>query len=457
MPSHSADIIKNLPKPLIIDHSRALIHQGIQDKHIIVLDDDPTGCQTVHGIHVLLQWDEPTLKKAIENYGSFYILHNTRSLTSKEAFNLNLEISNSLLKLAPKEKLTIISRSDSTLRGHFIPEISALKKTTGPFDGILVVPYFKEGGRLTINNEHFVDNGQIIVPASETEFANDPVFGFSTSNLPDWIEEKTKGKTKSQEVLSISLHDIRIGGIENVKRLLSSCSDERYIVVNATQDEDLDVLIHALLEIEKEGKRFLIRSAASLVKVILGLEDIPLWKPGKKGNTGVIIAGSHVKKTSEQLKMLMESHDLNPVVLSIDLILHDKSYFQKCIKIINQSLDEDKTVLIYTERKYQLSGSDQDRLNYGRKISDFLSGLINNIENEPDFIVAKGGITSNDVAKYGLEIVDAEVLGQIQPGIPVWQPGPESKFPNCMYIVFPGNVGNVYTLKNVYEILTTTT
>jgi len=82
--------------------------------------------------------------------------------------------------------------------------------------------------------------------------------------------------------------------------------------------------------------------------------------------------------------------------------------------------------------------------------------LINGLMTAPDFIIAKGGITSNDVAKYGLEMVTAKVLGQIQPGIPVWEPGPESKFPGCTYVVFPGNVGEDDALKSVYEILTQT-
>lgn len=452
--NNNLDILSILPDITQIEGARNHIYKNRKDKHIIVLDDDPTGCQTVHGIHVLMKWDEENLKKAIDQYGSFYILHNSRSLSAEEAYKLNEEISKTLVKLIPKEQLTIISRSDSTLRGHFIPELSALEKTTGPYDAILVVPYFKEGGRLTINNEHFVATETSMVPAVETEFAKDPVFGFSTSTLPDWIEEKTAGKTLASEVQSITLQDIRIGGVKEVKQKLSTCKNSKYVIVNATQDEDLEIVVLALQQLEKEGKRFLFRSAASLVKVIMGLEDIPLWQPSKKGGTGVIIAGSHVKKTSAQLKKLTDSHQLQPLVLSIQSILFNTDYFDECVQVLNKSLNQGNTILIYTERKYQLSGSDQERLDAGRKISDFLSALINNIEKAPDFIVAKGGITSNDIAKDGLEIVDAEVLGQILPGIPVWQAGPESKFPNCTYVVFPGNVGEEDSLKRVYEILT---
>jgi hypothetical protein len=59
---------------------------------------------------------------------------------------------------------------------------------------------------------------------------------------------------------------------------------------------------------------------------------------------------------------------------------------------------------------------------------------------KPDLIIAKGGIKSNDEAKYGLEIIDTEVMGQIQPGTPIWKSGQESKFLNCIYVVFCGYV-----------------
>ena len=454
MPTINTAELSNIPEPRFIVQSRAQIRQNNSDKKVIVLDDDPTGCQTVHNIHVLMQWDLKTLKNAIENYGSFYLLHNSRSLTGEEALKLNEEICKSLLTILPKEKLVIVSRSDSTLRGHFLPELTALQKTTGPYDGILIIPYFKEGGRLTLHDEHYVVIDDKLIPASETEFAKDPIFGYTTSNLPKWIEEKTEGTTQAEEVISITIEDIRLGGIDRVMQKLSPCSTGQFIVVNALQDEDLDIVILALQQLEKNGKRFLHRSAASFVKVLLGLEDQPLWLPDKIGKRGVIIAGSHVNRTSIQLKSLLDTHKIYEQELSIRSILNSSTYFEECLQKLTHALQEEQTVLIYTEREYELEGSDDNRLKAGRKISDFLSNLINGIEIAPDFIIAKGGITANDVAKYGLEIVDARVLGQIQPGIPVWQPGPESKFPNCTYVVFPGNVGEDDTLTKVYEIMT---
>jgi uncharacterized protein YgbK (DUF1537 family) len=86
-------------------------------------------------------------------------------------------------------------------------------------------------------------------------------------------------------------------------------------------------------------------------------------------------------------------------------------------------------------------------------ISDALTSVIGNLEVCPRFIVAKGGITSSDVGTKALRVRKALVMGQIQAGIPVWMTGPESKFPNIPYVIFPGNVGEDSTLLDVVKML----
>ena len=75
------------------------------------------------------------------------------------------------------------------------------------------------------------------------------------------------------------------------------------------------------------------------------------------------------------------------------------------------------------------------------------------LNTRPSFIIAKGGITSSDVGTKALRVKKATVMGQIKPGIPVWQTGAESKFPGLPYIIFPGNVGEIHTLKEIVELL----
>ena len=87
------------------------------------------------------------------------------------------------------------------------------------------------------------------------------------------------------------------------------------------------------------------------------------------------------------------------------------------------------------------------------KISDAVQSLVGRLSITPSFVIAKGGITSSDVGTKALAVKKANVLGQIKPGIPVWQTGEESKFPLTPYVIFPGNVGEISTLKEAVEVL----
>jgi uncharacterized protein YgbK (DUF1537 family) len=74
-------------------------------------------------------------------------------------------------------------------------------------------------------------------------------------------------------------------------------------------------------------------------------------------------------------------------------------------------------------------------------VSDALISLVQHLAVAPRYLIAKGGITSSDIATQGLGVRRALVLGQALPGVPVWQLGVEARFPGLGYVVFPGNVG----------------
>ena len=86
-------------------------------------------------------------------------------------------------------------------------------------------------------------------------------------------------------------------------------------------------------------------------------------------------------------------------------------------------------------------------------ISDALTSIVNRLSVRPKFLIAKGGITSSDVGTKGLGVKKALVLGQVAAGVPVWRLGFESKFSGMSYIIFPGNVGKVETLREIVEML----
>lgn len=434
---------------------------------LVVLDDDPTGCQTVHDVPVLLNWDGPTFANALREHLCVYILHNSRSVSGEEAAERNTDILRQLTPLLPANQLRLVSRSDSTLRGHFRVEVETLEREAtlgpakrgpaGPFDGLLVVPYFGEGGRLTMNDTHFVVESDQLIPAHETEFARDPVFGFSTAYLPDWIAQQSAGRWTPGAVHSISLDAIRTGGVATVTEILMGVREFSPVVVNATCDEDLEIVVLGIQEAERQGKRFLYRTAASFVKIRAGMDDRPLYQPTPdERGPGLIVVGSHVPKTTRQVETLGQQLGLPELELRIDRILGDDSerYRQAVSHQLDTWLSGGQTPVVFTERAYKLTGTAGDRLRAGQRISAFLSDLVRNLTIRPRFIVAKGGITAHDIARQGLAIKTALVLGQLLPGIPVWRTGEESRFPGLLYVVFPGNVGDDNALGETVAQLT---
>ncbi len=239
-------------------------------RKLVVIDDDPTGTQTVHDIELFTTWDRQMLAEALQNEPRlFYLLTNSRSMPERDAVRLNRETAQQLAAASEETKIgfVVASRSDSTLRGHYPAEIQALESgltSSGgdSFDGHLVVPAFFEGGRYTINDTHYVAtptaNSDTLQPASETPFARDRVFGYKTAYLPAWIEAKSGGYWKADQVMSIGLEVIRQGGPEAVASKLQTVEGSIPVVINAAGYGDLAVLVLGLLWAEAAGKRFLV-------------------------------------------------------------------------------------------------------------------------------------------------------------------------------------------------------
>jgi uncharacterized protein YgbK (DUF1537 family) len=109
---------------------------------------------------------------------------------------------------------------------------------------------------------------------------------------------------------------------------------------------------------------------------------------------------------------------------------------------------QDATVVIYTSRELVAASGDESLL-VGQAISQALVDIVRSIDIRPQLLVAKGGITSSDIATRACQVERATVLGQALPGVPVWRCGPESRQPGLSLVVFPGNVGGVDALSAV--------
>jgi uncharacterized protein YgbK (DUF1537 family) len=428
---------------------------------LIVLDDDPTGTQTVYDVPVLTTWDIDALKAEFARESAcFYLLTNSRSLAPEAARALNLELARNLQTAAGQCTFTVVSRSDSTLRGHFPLETDALAEVLGPFDATFVVPYFEAGGRYTIDDVHYVAEGDRLVPAAETPFARDASFGYAKSNLREWIEEKSAGRIRASEVQSLSIEELR-GPPASVGERLRGLPKGAYCVVNAAHPRDVEQFAMAVIAAERAGRRYLFRSAAQLVCARLGLEPRPplgareLNLPA--GGAGLIVVGSYVPKTTEQLQRLLgEKGRRVAIELSVEALLDRgarDTELARARAAMHDGLCTGTDVVIFTSRRLVTGGDAERSLDLGRQVSDALVALVHGLEVRPRYLVAKGGITSSDLATRGLGVHRAMVRGQILPGVPVWETGQETRFPGLSYVVFPGNVGGLESLADVWKKL----
>jgi len=408
----------------------------MEDKRwkMVVLDDDPTGIQTVHGCLLITQWDEQSMRQGFDDtVPFFYILTNTRAMTREDAADVTKEAMEMVIQVNEDYgyQLIIVSRSDSCLRGHFPLETDVIreclvrhgyavaKKT--PF-----CPAFIEAGRVTIDGVHYMKDGERLIPVSETEFARDNVFAYHTSVLRDYIQEK-------------------------------GADPDDYDIVNAQSYEELhqwwessEYSDYSDYSEHSDYSAIVIRSSSSLPKAIAGIPDIPLLDRSILSTPNsqlspLFIVGSHVKKTTRQLESLLSAEGTCGVELDVQRILDDAEVLmQETQQVIGQIVDEHLTPVVYTSRQeIRLNDADQ-RQRLGQQVSDFLVDIVRQLTFTPSYLVAKGGITSHDILTHGLNIRSARVLGQIVNSVPCIM---TRDFP---YIIFPGNVGNEESLKEVY-------
>lgn len=451
----------------------ALLREAVEmdQSKIVVLDDDPTGVQTVHDISVYTQWDEESIRRGFaEKNKMFYILTNSRGMTKRETAECHREIAGTIARISGEtgKKFMIMSRSDSTLRGHYPLETEVLREELAQngirTDGEILCPFFQEGGRFTFNNIHYVKQEDELVPAAETEFARDLTFGYRHSSIPEYIEEKTGGAYPADSVTCISLESLRNMDLDGIEAQLNRVCDFNKICVNAVSYEDVKVFAVALYRSVAKGKHFLFRTAAGLVKAVGYVSDRPLltkkeMSPDLSENGGLVIVGSYTGKTTRQLEELLKSENVIPVEFDSDKVLDGgaalDSEVDRCVRIEEEKIQKGSTVVCYTKRKLLSLPEDTEEgaLQRSVKISEGVQKLVGLLKVRPAFVIAKGGITSSDIGTKALRVKRADVLGQILPGVPVWKLGEESKFPGMPYIIFPGNTGDRNSLCEAVERL----
>jgi uncharacterized protein YgbK (DUF1537 family) len=438
---------------------------------IIVLDDDPTGSQTVHSCLLLMHWDVDTLRIGLQDDSPiFFILTNTRSLTPESAASVTREVCQNLkiaLKAAGINDFLVVSRSDSTLRGHYPIETDVIAQELGPFDAHFLVPAFfvgeasrSEGGRITRDSIHYLIIDGVPTPVHETEFARDSVFSYHHSYLPKYVEEKTQGRISESDVERFVLADIRNGSLERLLKL----NNNQCAVVDGETQTDLNRFAVDLLAAASQGKRFLFRSGASILTALAALPPQPIAAENmaeyvRGGKPGAVIVGSHVKKTTQQLAALLQVKGTVGIEVNVSRLLDDTNQSATLLTEVLENIrsihDANKTPVVYTSREELTFKDVETRLQFGKKVSGLLMDIVQGLPTDIGFLISKGGITSNDVLSTGLSLTSARLLGQILAGCSmILTPSDHPQFPNLPVVLFPGNVGDADALATIYRRLT---
>ncbi len=439
----------------------------------VVIDDDPTGSQTVQDCLLLLKWDCSTLVKGFESKSNlFFILANTRSLSENDAKSTIEEICKNIKAVIAsqvnEEEIIFISRGDSTLRGHNFLEPSALNSCLGPFDATFHIPAFIEGKRLTINGSHFVDK----TPINQTIFARDKIFGYETSNVKSLLFQKSNSQINIEDIQNLLLSDIEILNDEEnniVFKKLKNLNKNKHVIVDVENYSQLNKFALVMKKLTKQ-KKFLFRTAASFISSISEKKSVPkvetffsnlrIKDKEKSFLPGLIVVGSYVEISTLQLKNLLEISNCNPIELDVleffKITSSENSYKQRnlfknnFLKEIRFSFEKGKTPVLFTSRKF-FSLDYSEQFNFYNSLSCFIAELVADLKYEIGYLISKGGITTNMILSNGLNADYVYLEGQILTGISVvtCKLKNDEKLP---IVTHPGNIGNKDSLVNIWKV-----
>jgi uncharacterized protein YgbK (DUF1537 family) len=472
-------LLAAFPPSRSVDPTQLADLARVPGKFLIVIDDDPTGSQSVANVPLLTSWAEADLRWAMDQ-GSpvVFVLTNSRSVDAETAATRNDEVVTNATAVARAAgyRLTFLSRSDSILRGHFPQETDAVELAmtragADAIDGVVLVPAFPSAGRITVAGVHYLRDGDQLVPVAQTQFARDASFGFHHSDLREYVEEKTGGRVSSSEVVLIDLAMIR-STPDAIADHLAAVSGGRVVVADCVTDDDLRALCVGLALAEQRGKVFLYRTGPAFIGARIGQ---PQPKPletnaiatGSEDRQpgGLVVIGSHVDLTNRQLASLCAGRpDIIDIELQVELLAPEGAaaeaaqacaeYLGGIVDAVSQAIRHGD-VILRTSRALKIGSDSSASLSIARVVSAAVSGIVHGVATtvRPRFVVAKGGITSNDVASAGLEIGRGIIQGPLLPGlVSLWHPA-EGLAAGIPYVVFPGNVGDDDALLTVVNKL----
>lgn len=439
---------------------------------IIVLDDDPTGSQTVHSCPLLLRWDGASLAAGLEHPSPLlFLLANTRALAPAAAAERVREICRALAAALPAaglERWWLVSRGDSTLRGHFPLEVDVISAELGPFAATLLVPAFLEGGRTTVGGVHLLQ-GQ---PVHETPFGRDGLFGYSTSYLPAWVEEKSGGRIPASEVQGLAAAQLSRAcgdGGQELAQWLAGLAAQPLVAVDAEQPQQLAALARV---VRASPRPVLAQSAASWIRALAALPPQPLAgadlvalrRRGRDGEPlrGLVLVGSHVPLADAQLVSLLAEPLCTGLELPVARLAQlleaplpsvPSSGLLACLERdwlleLGEILAGGRTPVLYSSRGEFPCASVAARRRLGDGLAALMGRLVGALAPQLAYLISKGGTTTHALLADGLGLAAVELQGQLLPGLSLVLTPAE-----LPVLTFPGNLGDPGTLRQAWRLM----
>jgi len=470
---------------------------------IVVLDDDPTGSQTVHSCPLLLQWDRATLLEGLA-YPSplLFVLANTRALAPEAAAVRVQEIARALkgamaeldAAAAPDapgiDHWLVVSRGDSTLRGHFPVEVDGLEAELGPFDATFLVPAFLQGGRTTVAGVHLL-HGE---PVHTSAFGRDGLFGYGTSFLPDWVAEKTAGRIPAGQVELVGLEELEEsleagpqqggfdqGSFQDLLQRLAGLEGNRCVAVDAERPQQLGALAAAVRELTAPSaaepwgrpRRFLSQSAASWIEALAQLPPQPLAPAGLAqlrrvdvGGAplpGLVLVGSHVPLADAQLEVLLAEPGCGGVEIAVAKLARVlegpvplemlASLEQAWLEQLQGVLAAGQTPVLFTSRGEMQCRLAAERRRLGLELAALMARLAAALAPQLGYLISKGGITTHTLLADGLALARVELQGQLLPGLSLVLTPSQGVVAGLPVLTFPGNLGDSETLRAAWGLM----
>jgi len=408
----------------------------------VVLDDDPTGVQTLAGVRVLLDWDAERVRAALRGRRAVHLITNSRALPPDRVEPLVSDAARTAREAASDAR--VVLRGDSTLRGHLLEEYLGVRSVVAPgrWPVLLLAPALPAAGRITVDGVHLFVRDSVPTPLHETEYANDGVFAYASARLLDWADERSDGRFRASDGAELSLAALRTGGpavVSDTLCKLGAHGRPAAFAPDAETEDDLALIAAGLAAAEAQGCEVIVRCAPAFAGVLAGTTARgPAPLPG--GKRALVVCGSYVPQTTRQLARLRDAYP--DAVLEADVgALVDGDHeaeARRLSRLTSELLDRIGLAVVATPRKRSPTALS---LEAGDRVAAGLAGVVTGVVPHPDVIVAKGGITSAVTLRKGVGAGEAEVVGPVEPGVSRWS----ARWPDGQpldYVVVPGNVGD---------------